>query len=170
MIDQALVNLDERLEAVATGMKSVQDALQPLTSGVSKADADEEDERTVLLRKHRALIQDWENVQEEAGVLREELKEDKWLTVFRTVSEQADGMMTSLEKAVKRCQVSTRNVICMHMTLLNKCQDFIWRVHKRVPNEESTILAASSPSSRESIPLTLETYKTLQDSFEAKKK
>ena len=40
-------------------------------------------------------------------MLREELKEDKWLTVFRTVTDQADGMMSSLEKAVNRCQVRT---------------------------------------------------------------
>jgi Yeast cortical protein KAR9 len=45
-------------------------------------------------------------VQNESDVLREELKEDKWLTVFRTVTDQADGMMSSLEKAVNRCQVS----------------------------------------------------------------
>ena len=54
--------------------------------------------------------------------------------------------------------------------ILISAQDFIWRVHKRVPTEDSTILATPSPSSRESTPLTLETYKTLQDSFEAKKK
>ena len=111
MIDQALINLDERLEAVSKGMKSVQDALEPLTSRTPRPDADEEDERTLLLRKHRALIQEWENVQDETEVLREELKEDKWLTVFRTVSEQADGMMTSLEKAVKRCQVWFRQIM-----------------------------------------------------------
>lgn len=99
------MNLDEKLDAVSQGMKSVQDALEPLTSRTPKPDVDEDDERAILLRKHRALVSDWENVQEETEVLREELKEDKWLTVFRTVSEQADGMMTSLEKAVKRCQV-----------------------------------------------------------------
>ena len=51
------------------------------------------------------MLAEWEAVQKESQVLREELKEDKWLTVFRTVTEQADGMMTSLEKAVNRCQV-----------------------------------------------------------------
>jgi tRNA A58 N-methylase Trm61 len=62
-------------------------------------------EEGILLRKHAALIADWEAVQEESDTLREELKEDKWLIVFRTVIEQADGMMSSLEKAVNRCQV-----------------------------------------------------------------
>lgn len=48
----------------------------------------------------------------ESDVLREELKEDKWLTVFRTVTDQADGMMSSLEKAVNRCQVSCHALCC----------------------------------------------------------
>lgn len=99
------MSLDERLEAVNRGMKAVADALDPLLSQTPKQHGNEEDERTLLLRKHSALLADWESVQVETDVLREELKEDKWLTVFRTVSEQADGMMTSLEKAIQRCQV-----------------------------------------------------------------
>jgi hypothetical protein len=62
-------------------------------------------EEAALRRKHAALLADWEAVEKEAEMLREELKEDKWLAVFRTVTEQADGMMASLEKAVNRCQV-----------------------------------------------------------------
>lgn len=101
------MNLDERLESVSRGMKAVADALGPLLSKTSKQNEenDSEDERSLILRKHAALAAEWESVQSETDVLREELKEDKWLTVFRTVSEQADGMMSSLEKAVKRCQV-----------------------------------------------------------------
>ena len=99
------MNLDERIESVNRGMKSVADALEPLSQHTPKQPTEEEDERALLLRKHVALIADWESVQAESDVLREELKEDKWLTVFRTVSEQADGMMTSLEKAVQRCHV-----------------------------------------------------------------
>ena len=57
------------------------------------------------MRKHSAMLSEWEALQKEIQVLREELKEDKWLTVFRTVTDQADGMMSSLEKAVNRCQV-----------------------------------------------------------------
>ena len=67
--------------------------------------ADDANEDALILRKHGAMLAEWEAVQKESQVLREELKEDKWLTVFRTVTEQADGMMTSLEKAVNRCQV-----------------------------------------------------------------
>lgn len=69
------------------------------------AQTGEKNEETTTLRKHAAMIAEWEAVRKESQVLREELKEDKWLTVFRTVTEQADGMMSSLEKAINRCQV-----------------------------------------------------------------
>lgn len=102
--------LDERLEAVANGVKAVTASVQPLlnssTTNGTERDSAIEDEKAILVRKHAAFLADWEAVQDESDTLREELKEDKWLTVFRTVTEQADGMMTSLEKAVNRCQVS----------------------------------------------------------------
>ena len=101
------MNLDEKLESANRGMKVINDSLEPLRAQTPKpSDGDDDtNEHAALLRKHAVLVADWESVQDETDVLREELKEDKWLTVFRTVSEQADGMMSSLEKAVKRCQV-----------------------------------------------------------------
>ena len=110
VIDHALMTLDERLESVNRGMKAVADALEPFLSQTPKQVEDQNDQRSLLLRKHQALVSDWESLQDETDVLREELKEDKWLTVFRTVSEQADGMMSSLEKAIQRCQVSSKSI------------------------------------------------------------
>ena len=104
------MSLDERLESVNRGMKAVADALEPFLSQTPKQVEDQNDQRSLLLRKHQALVSDWESLQDETDVLREELKEDKWLTVFRTVSEQADGMMSSLEKAIQRCQVSSKSI------------------------------------------------------------
>jgi len=112
VIDQQLMSLDERLETVEKGIKTTNETLEPLLrtaatptvaeNGAGSYNAD-------LLRKHAALLAEWETVQDESGTLREELKEDKWLTVFRTVTDQADGMMSSLEKAVNRCQVRKSN-------------------------------------------------------------
>lgn len=86
-------------------MKAVRDSLEPLMKPVSATRNGESKENQAILRKHANLVAEWEAVQDESDVLREELKEDKWLTVFRTVTDQADGMMSSLEKAVNRCQV-----------------------------------------------------------------
>jgi hypothetical protein len=108
IIDQSLMTLDERLESVANGMKSINDSLGPLLQTAKTptiSQNGDSSESATILRKHVALMSEWESVQDESEVLREELKEDKWLTVFRTVTDQADGMMSSLEKAVNRCQV-----------------------------------------------------------------
>ncbi|KAH7915298.1 hypothetical protein BJ138DRAFT_1055205 [Hygrophoropsis aurantiaca] len=151
IIDKALMNLDERLETVSEGMKSVNESvasfveLEAAPVGISG----EATEKRVLLRKHTTLLGEWEAVQSETDVLREELKEDKWLTVFRTVTEQADGMMSSLEKAV------------------NRCQDFIWQVHRK--GTDDTASFTSSLRSEKS-PVSLEVFNELISSFEAKKK
>ena len=110
VIDQSLVQLDERLEAVDRGLKVVNDSLAPLLEAAKtptpvNLQTSQAAEEAAILRKHASLMSEWEAVQKESQVLREELKEDKWLTVFRTVTDQADGMMTSLEKAINRCQV-----------------------------------------------------------------
>lgn len=106
------MTLDERLESVGRGVESLNDMLDPLlrSAPTPTPDSSNEDpsESVLLLRKHATFMSEWENVQQESEVLREELKEDKWLTVFRTVTDQADGMMSSLEKAINRCQVGDR--------------------------------------------------------------
>lgn len=132
IIDQSLMSLDEKLESVEKGIKAVTENVESLspksaavptpttaktitaftTPTVDKSFG-QTSEVAAILRKHSTLLADWEAVQEDSDVLREELKEDKWLTVFRTVTDQADGMMSSLEKAVNRCQAS------LHQTFLS---------------------------------------------------
>lgn len=105
-----LANLDERLDSVSKGIKSVTDALEPLlgqTPVPSGFGAD--GEAVVMVRKHAVLVAEWEAAKSESETLRDELKEDKWLIVFRTVTEQAGGLMSSLEKGVTRCQVRLRS-------------------------------------------------------------
>lgn len=113
VIDQSLAALDERLETVSKGVASVNESLEPLLNSLKTptiVQAGENDDNAAILRKHAAMLSEWEALQKESEILREELKEDKWLTVFRTVTDQADGMMTSLEKAINRCQVRCRYV------------------------------------------------------------
>ncbi|KAI0285810.1 hypothetical protein BGY98DRAFT_1086994 [Russula aff. rugulosa BPL654] len=159
VIDQALMTLDERLESVGRGVESLNDMLDPLlrSAPTPTPDSSNEDpsESVLLLRKHATFMSEWESVQQESEVLREELKEDKWLTVFRTVTDQADGMMSSLEKAI------------------NRCQDFIWQFQRYGPDE--SISASSSLTSMGSVrsqtsPLNMEVFQSLLDSYEAKKK
>ncbi|KAJ3763836.1 hypothetical protein EV360DRAFT_32816 [Lentinula raphanica] len=155
IIDQSLMSLDEKLESVSKGIKSINDSLDPYLQATPTIPHNgteaEANETAAILRKHTTLVSEWEAVQDESEVLREELKEDKWLTVFRTVTDQADGMMSSLEKGV------------------NRCQEFIWQVHKR-GFEDTMGNSQISLATSEKAPPTLETFTTLLDSFEAKKK
>lgn len=57
-----------------------------------------------LIGKFDDLGAEWTSVQEDSDALKRELLDDKYLDVFRTVSEQAEGMMSSLDKAVTLCR------------------------------------------------------------------
>ncbi|KIK50602.1 hypothetical protein GYMLUDRAFT_439318 [Collybiopsis luxurians FD-317 M1] len=148
------MNLDEKLESVSKGIKSINDSLDPFLQATPTVPQTSQtnNETAAILRKHATLISEWEAVQDESEVLREELKEDKWLTVFRTVTDQADGMMSSLEKGV------------------NRCQEFIWQVHRRGIEDTMARSQTSFTQRSERTPPTLDTFNTLLDSFEAKKK
>ena len=98
------MNMNERLESIEQGMKDINESITPFQPPEDEP-LGGTSERALMLRKHAALQAEWDSVQQETDELQQELKEDKWITVFRTVTEQADGMMTSLEKAVNRCQV-----------------------------------------------------------------
>ncbi|KAG9313067.1 hypothetical protein JVU11DRAFT_6507 [Chiua virens] len=148
-IDNAIMSMNERMETIEQGMKDIDESVTPFQPPEDKSFNDSS-ERAVLLRKHATLQAEWDAVQLETDELQQELKEDKWITVFRTVTEQADGMMTSLEKAV------------------NRCQDFIWQVHKRHDENTSRVSFASSVRSEKN-PVSLDVFNSLLGSFLAKK-
>ncbi|GJE91195.1 hypothetical protein PsYK624_073440 [Phanerochaete sordida] len=152
VIDQSLAQLDERLQFVEDGVAAVAEAIGPAVEALKASPDGANGEEEMLLRKHAAMLAEWDAVQRESQTLREELREDKWLTVFRTVTEQADGMMTSLEKAV------------------NRCQDFIDRV-RRYGHDDGLSRSSSSVASisSDSVP-SLEQFTALQEAYEAKKK
>lgn len=105
IIDQALISLDGRLESVAQNIALITSALEPFSKQLNFSLHQPDDLPIMLLRKHDTLLSEWDSVQREAANLRDELKEDKWLLVFRNASDQADGMMNSLERVVNQCQV-----------------------------------------------------------------
>lgn len=111
-LDQALMGLEERLEAISGPMASIDETLEPYfkdgetPTRVTPNTSSGGELLIALLRKHAELKSEWESVQKEAETLQSELREDKWLAVFRSVGEQSDTMMNSLEKALANCQVS----------------------------------------------------------------
>jgi hypothetical protein len=90
-------------------------------------------ERTVLVRRHAVLVTEWETVQNETDVLKEESKGVKWLMMFRTVTEQADRMVGSLEKVADLCQVRSRLFFMFHTLILGP------RIYGKYTREVQTI-------------------------------
>ncbi|KAG9000754.1 hypothetical protein FRB95_009505 [Tulasnella sp. JGI-2019a] len=153
VIDNALGQLDVRLETVSQSVAAVTATLEPFllnSKTPTEIRGQESSEEAVIIRKHGDLIREWEAVRGDATTLREELKEDKWLAVFRTVSEQAEGMMGSLTKAV------------------TMCQEFIHQVQQR--SRQSVEDRVNSLFSDERSQPTLGACEDLIKSFEAKKK
>ena len=168
------MSLNERLESAEKGIKSITEALEPLLQASSTptfTHNGDPDENTLILRKHSTLVAEWEAVQHESDVLREELKEDKWLTVFRTVTDQADGMMSSLEKAVNRCQASLSSAHQLPCCINQVTQEFIWQVHRRGVDEPfHSHVSLSSSQRNDRLSVTYDVFVSLLESFEAKKK
>ncbi|KAH8929377.1 hypothetical protein BT69DRAFT_1235983 [Atractiella rhizophila] len=104
-VDDALMRLDERLDAVALEFQALEERVSPLLASEGGGE-----EKEFVRKKRAALLREWENAQKDAETLTEELREDRWLTVFRTVGQQAEEMMGSLEKVVEQCRgVRVRN-------------------------------------------------------------
>jgi hypothetical protein len=132
------------------------------------------------------LCEEWSRVENDVETLQDELKEDKWLVVFRTVGQQAEGMMDSLEKVLTQVRaefiILTRFLTCHFL----QCHAFIWEVHRSQPKSltsaDSTSTSSSSPSRRASfsgsaslsdpaaIQSLLSTYVSLHRSFHQKSK
>ncbi|KAF8323541.1 uncharacterized protein EI90DRAFT_3076975 [Cantharellus anzutake] len=157
VIDQALLRLDERLEVIARGIHSVNSLVETrklgdsFDEGPSSGEAETVD--AVLRQKQATVSAEWVSIQADVSNLRDELKEDKWLAVFRNASDQADGMMSSLEKVV------------------NQCDNFVLMVNKHRQNEDNhsqTSSGLSTLSDRYSAFLNL--HSELDKALHAKKK
>jgi hypothetical protein len=57
-------------------------------------------DNTMIRKKWGIISTEWSSVQLDAEVISDELREDKWIAVFRTVATQAKDMMESLERVL----------------------------------------------------------------------
>ncbi|KAI8093412.1 uncharacterized protein BX664DRAFT_260054 [Halteromyces radiatus] len=112
------------------------------------------DESGILVRKHRLVQEKWECLRIEIDELKDELKEDKWLFVFRQVADQVDTMINGLDKTVQQCYNTIQQIMD-------------W--HEQVQQQQQQL---SSPHSPISIvpPLDREKFKAVEKNFEAKYK
>lgn len=93
-VDAALLKLEDQLETTGKEVEALQ---ARITAYVKTTPAG------LLRHKWDETISTWRQLQKEAEDMREELVEDKYLIVYRTVSRQAEDMMQSLEKIFSQC-------------------------------------------------------------------
>ncbi|SCV70331.1 BQ2448_1725 [Microbotryum intermedium] len=119
-VDSALMRLQERLESLAKASQQMgsDEEYSQLESQISPfldESGTPSGSASFLASKWSTTMFEYESVQKDAEMLSEELKEDKWLVVFRTVSSQAEDMMRSLEK------------------VLTQSHQFVWDIERRRP-------------------------------------
>ncbi|KAG8746199.1 hypothetical protein FRC10_005715 [Ceratobasidium sp. 414] len=127
-IERALGGLMESIVSVGSSLEEVNKAVSPAMESVktpTEGGVAHMNEHEPILRKHAALLSEWQNVQSDVSRLRSELQEDQLLVRFRTAVDQAAGMMDSLDKAVEACQV--RYFGKRGDPVLNAAQEYIWR-------------------------------------------
>lgn len=134
--DQALVDIDNRIEPL---FNQVQRIYTAMTSNNPPADAS-----GVLGRVHHKIQHRWEALRTEVDCLKQELKEERWLNVFRQVADQVDVMIDGLEKTVSQCH--------------------------EVIHQAQQAYTDPTQGYRRTLHVDLERYKAAEKSFEAKHK
>lgn len=142
--------LEAKLEIVAKEFAEVEGQATGFfgTSPPSSPEVDEDtrSQAAFLRRKWRTTVDEWTEVQKDADILGEELKEDKWIVVFRTVSVQAEEMMRSLEK------------------VLTQSHDFVYDIRRREAKSGASFFGDATR-----IQPLLSSFVALQQSLHAKR-
>jgi hypothetical protein len=112
--DLTLMHIDSRVEPLFAKVDSVYTQLVSPNPPY--------DPEGILVKKHLIVQQKWESLRGEIDELKDELKEDRWLSVFRQVANQVDVMIDGLERVVSHCQ----QVVSMFKD---------WKSPERVPKQ-----------------------------------
>ncbi|KAI8070391.1 hypothetical protein BC940DRAFT_295984 [Gongronella butleri] len=90
--DRVLVDIEDQVGPLFTKVEQIYHRM---------ATRHEDDE---LQSRHRQVQDQWEGLRLDIDHLKADLKEDRWLAVFKQVSDQVDAMMDGLDKTVLQCQ------------------------------------------------------------------
>ncbi|CAO3586952.1 unnamed protein product [Absidia cylindrospora] len=150
------------------------------------------DDSGILVRKHRLVQEKWECLRIEIDELKDELKEDRWLAVFRQVADQVDTMINGLDKAVQECYNFIQQIFDWHdpaqqqqqyhnqsinntglssphsPSTLDKLSKTFLRSFPRNHHSSASITSSSSSASLTPPPFDREKFKSIEKNFEAK--
>ncbi|CAO3678583.1 unnamed protein product [Rhizopus microsporus] len=116
-----------------------------------------------LTRKRFEKLKDkWDQLQSERDELKYEYKEDRWLTVFRRVSDQVDVMIDGLDRSVAQCY-----------SFIQQIKE--WYNHQLQIQQQSNYKSLLRPFQQQQqqpqqCPIDKEKFKSIEKSFEAKYK
>ncbi|KAK4686893.1 hypothetical protein P7C73_g3234, partial [Tremellales sp. Uapishka_1] len=95
---------DQPLDALLSSLESSISVLSPRIQSLSASVAAHAGhDKKMLSEAEQEIRSDWEQVLEQNGMLKEEMKEDGFLVRFRTAAEQAETMMETLQKSLIDC-------------------------------------------------------------------
>lgn len=101
--DDILVDIDNRVGPVFGHVNKIYNRMMVDTPPPT-------DVTGILGRRHRMIQERWEGLRVEIDELKADLKEDRWLTVFKQVADQVEAMMDGLDKTVEQCQTMVQQV------------------------------------------------------------
>lgn len=101
--DDILVDIDKRVGPVYGDVNKIYTRMMVDTPPPT-------DVTGILGRRHRMIQERWEGLRVEIDELKADLKEDRWLTVFKQVADQVEAMMDGLDKTVEQCQTMVQQV------------------------------------------------------------
>lgn len=90
-IERAMTELKQAMTSVDVEFEEIHTVLAPALEAVKtlpNSDADQMSEHEPVLRKHAALLAEWNTVNQEVSRLHNELQEDQLLVRFRTAVDQ----------------------------------------------------------------------------------
>ncbi|CAO3595303.1 unnamed protein product [Absidia cylindrospora] len=146
------------------------------------------DDSGILVRKHRLVQEKWECLRIEIDELKDELKEDRWLAVFRQVADQVDTMINGLDKTVQECYNFIQQVFDWHdpthqqhsinnidlaspqspSTLDNLSKTFSRSVSRNHCYSSASISSSTTSASTTPPPFDRKRFRSIERNFEAK--
>ncbi|OBZ84074.1 hypothetical protein A0J61_07874 [Choanephora cucurbitarum] len=111
-----LNSTEEQSKKEDTILLEIDNRVGPLFSSVEKvytrmtSPNPPDDISGLLTRKHLLVQERWECLRVEIDELKLELKEDRWLVVFKQVADQVDEMMNGLDKTVNQCYATIQQI------------------------------------------------------------
>ncbi|KAI8343486.1 hypothetical protein BC941DRAFT_508915 [Chlamydoabsidia padenii] len=127
-----LADLDQRVQPVFLGVEKIYARMNSTTRPP-------QDDSGILVRKHRMVQEKWECLRIEIDELKDELKEDRWLSVFRQVADQVDTMINGLNKAVQDCYNAIQQIHNWHESIQQQN-------YSHTTNSSSDMSSPHSPS------------------------